>query len=370
MKRVEKSVFISYRRTDGSWALNIYKELSRRGFDVFFDFNSIGSGSFADIIFDNIRSRAHFLVVLTPTALDRCTQPDDWLRQEIEEALVSGRNVVPIMIGDFRFGTPAVKSLLTGKLASLSEYNGIEMGLSYFDAAIERLATQFLDIPTDAVIHPASTLAMQSAKQQQAAADGQLKERFRRAKSKSRQLAVELAETKELLSQFQCPKCGALQTEHGFGSRPHHSGYDEEWEYASYECGYAIVDDKETRLCRNSVAGREQAKIKEVKFSAAIAASTALIRPYGDPAKAELLAALTHAIDGGDKMPMTYALRAEAHLSTGNAHEAIKDIYRSGERGGLQFADSGPLLKAMIYHIKTEWARAKAESNTTARPAG
>ena len=77
MASIEKTVFISYRRKDISWALLIYKHLTERGFDVFFDYTSIASGDFEQSIIGNIKARAHFLVILTPSALDRCNQPGD-----------------------------------------------------------------------------------------------------------------------------------------------------------------------------------------------------------------------------------------------------------------------------------------------------
>ena len=38
MPRIEKSVFISYRRTNIPWALNVYQDLTHHGYDVFFDY--------------------------------------------------------------------------------------------------------------------------------------------------------------------------------------------------------------------------------------------------------------------------------------------------------------------------------------------
>ena len=78
MERVEKTVFLSYRRTNIPWALAIYQNLTQHGFDVFFDFNGIASGDFERVILGNITSRAHFLVLLTPSALKRCSDAKDW----------------------------------------------------------------------------------------------------------------------------------------------------------------------------------------------------------------------------------------------------------------------------------------------------
>jgi hypothetical protein len=87
MSRIEKTVFISYRRTNVFGALAVYKDLTHHGIDVFIDYQKIGSGAFESIILENIRARAHFLVLLTPSALEHCDKPEDWLRREVEEAM-------------------------------------------------------------------------------------------------------------------------------------------------------------------------------------------------------------------------------------------------------------------------------------------
>jgi hypothetical protein len=108
MGRVEKTVFLCYRRTNAPWALVIFKELTHHGYDVFFDYDGIAGGDFESVILGNITARAHFLVVLTPSALERCDDPEDWLRREIETALSSQRNIVPLMLEGFDFGDYAI----------------------------------------------------------------------------------------------------------------------------------------------------------------------------------------------------------------------------------------------------------------------
>src|SRR3984885_10059601 len=138
MERIEKTVFISYRRTNIPWALAIFQNLTHHGYDVFFDFDGIGSGDFERIILGNITARAHFLVLLTPSALERCGEPADWLRREIETALSSERNVVPLMMEGFDFCTPKIASQLTGTLAALKHYNGLSIPPEYFLEAMDR----------------------------------------------------------------------------------------------------------------------------------------------------------------------------------------------------------------------------------------
>jgi TIR domain len=170
MGRIEKTAFISYRRTDEPWALAIFQNLTQHGYDVFIDYDGIASGKFETVIFENIRARAHFLALLTPTALTRCSDPEDWMRLEIEAALDSHRNIVPLMLAGFDFGTPAIASQLIGRLQVLKEYNGLRIPEGYFSPAMDRLRNKFLNVPVDAVLHSASDSAQQVATEQKSKA--------------------------------------------------------------------------------------------------------------------------------------------------------------------------------------------------------
>jgi tetratricopeptide (TPR) repeat protein len=170
MERAQKTVFISYRRTNLPWALAIFQNLTQHGYDVFIDYTGIASGDFESVILGNITSRAHFLVLLTPSALKRCGDPSDWLRREIEAALASQRNIVPLMLEGFDFGTPEIASQLTGKLAALKKYNGLSIPPEYFLEAMARLRDRFLNVPLTAVLHPAPASVRQAATKQKVAA--------------------------------------------------------------------------------------------------------------------------------------------------------------------------------------------------------
>jgi tetratricopeptide (TPR) repeat protein len=170
MERIDKTVFLSYRRTNVPWALAIFQNLTQHGYDVFFDFNGVASGDFERVILGNITARAHFLVLLTPSALARCGEPGDWLRREIEAALDAKRNMVPLMLEGFDFGTPAIATQLTGKLEGLKHYNALSIPPEYFFEAMGRLRERYLNVPLEAVLHPASRSAQQAAVEQKAAA--------------------------------------------------------------------------------------------------------------------------------------------------------------------------------------------------------
>ncbi len=163
MARIEKTIFLSYRRTNVPWALAISQGLTHNGYDVFLDFTGIAGGDFEAVILDNIHSRAHFLVLLTPSALERCGEPGDWLRREIEAALDSKRNIVPLMLEGFDFGTPSIANQLTGKLAALKKYNAMTVSAEYFDAAMDKLRNKFLNVALDTIVHPTSSVAAQAA---------------------------------------------------------------------------------------------------------------------------------------------------------------------------------------------------------------
>ena len=169
MGRIEKTVFISYRRSNVPWALAISQNLTHKKFDVFFDFVSINSGDFEQIITENIQARAHFLILLTPSALERCNEPNDWFRREIEMALDYERNIVPVLLEGFDFGAKATLNYLTGKLENIRKYNGLTLHAEYFEAGMEKLCNRFLSIPLDKVLHPVSSNTQQIVNEQKRA---------------------------------------------------------------------------------------------------------------------------------------------------------------------------------------------------------
>lgn len=171
MPQVQKSVFLSYRRTNVFTALAVYQSLTQRGFDVFFDYNSIQSGDYEQIILNNIESRAHFVVLLTPSALERLSESGDWLRREIEYAIQMKRNIVPLTLEQFDWG--AADEHLTGGLVPLKNYNALRVPVDYFEAAMDKLCNKRLNIALDAVIHPRTALAEAGAKKAQRKAEAQ-----------------------------------------------------------------------------------------------------------------------------------------------------------------------------------------------------
>jgi formylglycine-generating enzyme required for sulfatase activity len=177
MARIEKTVFISYRRKDISWALAVYQYLMSQKYDVFFDYTSLSGGDFEQVIISNIKARAHFILILTPTALDRCNQPGDWLRREIETAIDEKRNIIPLFFEGFNFGNPSVIEKLTGKLVAINHYNGLDVPGGYFIEAMERLCGRYLNLPLNSVLHPVNTQVRKKVDEERIAANNALLQR-------------------------------------------------------------------------------------------------------------------------------------------------------------------------------------------------
>lgn len=151
---IEKTVFLSYRRSKVSWAISISQYLTGKGYDVFFDYKSMRSGNFIEILEENIRFRSHFLILLTRAALDRCNDPKDIFRREIEIAIKSQRNIIPIFLEGFDFNAPKTAQLLQGKFSAITKFSGLTLYPEYFEAGMQKLCDQFLNIPVDKVKHP------------------------------------------------------------------------------------------------------------------------------------------------------------------------------------------------------------------------
>ena len=140
-------VFISYRRATGAETARLIKEsLQKRGFneeDVFLDVDNLGSGPFDTGLLKRIEAATDDVVVLTPGSLDRCKDPDDWLRQEVAHAIRCKKNIVPVMARGFEFP----KAGLPKEIRRLSKYNGISYSHEFFDASMDKLVSLLVGDP-------------------------------------------------------------------------------------------------------------------------------------------------------------------------------------------------------------------------------
>jgi TIR domain len=128
--------FISYRRDGGaSQARLIRSELTNRGYRVFLDVADLDKGHFDDKLLTTIAETPNFIVVLAPGSLDKCVNEGDWLRRELQQAIATKRNVVPVCLPGFSF-----PSSLPADIADLSRHQAVEYSHTLFDATIEKIS--------------------------------------------------------------------------------------------------------------------------------------------------------------------------------------------------------------------------------------
>lgn len=74
--------------------------LQLRGFSVYIDVERLEAGKFDNNLLASIKQAKHFILVLTPNALDRCIgdgECKDWVHREVVQALESKCNIIPIL---------------------------------------------------------------------------------------------------------------------------------------------------------------------------------------------------------------------------------------------------------------------------------
>jgi hypothetical protein len=148
MGEASNAVFISYRRDVGGMiAMALHQHLTEHGLDTFYDIESIRAGQFDTIILSQIAARPYFLLVLTPGTLERCVDPTDWLRREIEQALKTQRVIVPAHTPNFDFGD--IKRFLPNDLGEeVQRFAAQELSQKWFKPAVKQLVEEFL-VPTE-----------------------------------------------------------------------------------------------------------------------------------------------------------------------------------------------------------------------------
>ena len=139
-------IFISYRRDGGfETAKYLYDNLTRDGYSVTFDIDTLRNGRFDEALLSRIDECKDFILVLSRGCFDRtldpnCPRENDWMRQELAHALATKKNVVPIMLDGFG-GFPAG---LPDDIKDVARFNGPSCVPEYIDSFYERLKAKFL----------------------------------------------------------------------------------------------------------------------------------------------------------------------------------------------------------------------------------
>lgn len=135
MKQEHYDIFISYRRTAYDTANLIAVKLRHAGYKVFFDVDTLTAGKFNEQLLEVIKGCKDFILVLPENALDRCKDPEDWVRREALCAIKNQKNILPVMLDGFSWP----KEMPEG-LEDLPKYQAITaVGHEYFDLAIQRM---------------------------------------------------------------------------------------------------------------------------------------------------------------------------------------------------------------------------------------
>ncbi|HEV3039197.1 MAG TPA: TIR domain-containing protein [Candidatus Angelobacter sp.] len=130
-------VFISYRRLAAhDLALLLQRELRQHGVRSFLD-HDLKRGVFDETLLRHIAESKNFLIILTPNALDRCSDPEDWLRREIIHAIKTKRNIIPLT-DSFQFTSEAAKSL-DPAIREIFRYQAVVCSRDYLDNTIDRI---------------------------------------------------------------------------------------------------------------------------------------------------------------------------------------------------------------------------------------
>lgn len=141
------SVFISYRRDDSAgFAGRLADALEQRlgAGAVFRDVDDIQPGAdFEAVIARGLDQVRAVLVVIGPGWLDaavdgqrRLDRADDFVRREVEQALASGKPVVPVLVGG---ATMPAANALPGALRGLASRQALVLGDASWSADLARL---------------------------------------------------------------------------------------------------------------------------------------------------------------------------------------------------------------------------------------
>jgi hypothetical protein len=142
-RKSQCDVFISYRRKEGGAQARLIKEeLEKHAYEVFLDVTNLDAGPFDERLLQRIAEIPNFLVVLTPHALDRCVDKNDWLRREIGCAIRTNRNIVPILVKDFE---PPPE--LSEEIQRLPKYNGVSYSHEHFDSTLQQIMAKVGEAP-------------------------------------------------------------------------------------------------------------------------------------------------------------------------------------------------------------------------------
>ena len=125
-------------------ASNLYYRLLSRGYSVFFDLEQMQKDDFNSQLLTYIENSKDVFVILEAGSLDACndgTWRKDWFCLEIAHALLCGRNIIPILVDNYKM--PDEESL-PNELKKLSKKSALEFSIVYFENYLDRIEKNYL----------------------------------------------------------------------------------------------------------------------------------------------------------------------------------------------------------------------------------
>lgn len=129
-------IFITYRRANSPDARSICAGLERHNLRIFLDVDDLGPGHFGERLLQCIARTPNYIVILSPNSLDRCSNEQDWFRQEIAQAIKTKRNIIPILMPGFSFPE---QHMLPDDIRDLGLNQSVSYSHEFFDAMIEKV---------------------------------------------------------------------------------------------------------------------------------------------------------------------------------------------------------------------------------------
>lgn len=143
-------IYICYRRFDsdgrtigGDLAQNLKSELEQRGFRIFFVEDSVIEPMSSQLILSAISHSRNFILLLTKGILDGCSDPNNYIRKEIEYAIASGNFIIPIDVDNSFEG---FTDSLPSSLRYLTQIQTFRVTTSLFQTCVDHLEKRVLRI--------------------------------------------------------------------------------------------------------------------------------------------------------------------------------------------------------------------------------
>lgn len=128
-------VFLSHRRKEGwTHARLLYYALKDYDLKAYLDVENPKAGRIDVILSEVIENCDHFVIVLTPGALDGCWDEEDWVRLEVEKARNSHKNIIPVLMDGFSFPKEMPESM-----RFLKKQGGLTVTGDYYADFVKKL---------------------------------------------------------------------------------------------------------------------------------------------------------------------------------------------------------------------------------------